>query len=192
MFELRENDMITMVKDACASHGYVLGLFIYGFSFEENEFKNSDLEFLIIISDNKKHDEIKNVITEFCENYSRIIRIHVLSYEETNKNNNPLVQLIFREGKLIYWNSINDMVASQIFKVKPHSVISFDLNKLQQNEKAKFNYQLYGKKNNGLLEKLGGKRLNKGCFYVQYSNKFKILRFLAKFDIKYHCFECWI
>jgi predicted nucleotidyltransferase len=187
------SDTIKMLKDTLVEQGCMIGLFIYG-SFAKGDFSpDSAIDLFIIANDTEGVEKVREMIKAIEASMSHTLRPTIWTIEEMNKPDNALVQLVFREGKLIYWNSLNDFQANQVFKVRPHTIFTFELSNLPQNVKARFNYQLYGKKTiTGLLAQMDGKRLTKSCFYVPFGKKYKISRFLDKFDIKHVSTECWV
>jgi len=193
MTTLPYKETLNMIKDTLVEQGFITGIFVYG-SFAKGDFSpESELNLFIIVSEDNYIAKAKSVVDaiSFSTHYS--IKPVIWSINELEKPDNALVQLIFREGKLIYWNSLHDFCASQVFKVRPHTIFTFELSNLEQTTKVRFNYQLYGKKSTrGLLKCVEGKRLTKSCFYVPFGNKFKIIRLFDKFGIQYECKECWI
>lgn len=186
-------DNIKMLKDTLIEQGFVIGLFIYG-SFAKGDFSpDSAIDLFIIVNNSEGAEKVREMVSAIDASISHTLKPTIWTIEELIKPDNALVQLVFREGKLIYWNSLHDFSASRVFKVRPHTIFTFVLSNLPQNIKARFNYQLYGKKAfPGLLDTFEGKRLTKSCFHVPFGKKFKVIRFFDKFDIKYETTECWV
>ncbi len=192
MKELSNSGTLVFIKDELVRQPSVIGLFIHGSFAKGTMTTDSDLELFVIVNEQENVDKTVQLLNSLAKQNNLTLKPTVWTIHEMEKPDNAIVQIIFREGKLIYWNSLYDMVASQIFKVRPYTLLSFEMKSLKQTEKAGINYQLYGKKNNGLLDQVKGIRVAKSCFYVPFSNKFKVIRFLNKHNLSYKTTECWI
>jgi hypothetical protein len=183
-------DEVLRIKDALLQQGQVMGIILYRETAQGTSGDDLDSTLVVLVPGTELVGTTSAFLKYLPEQPTFQISIHTLA--ELNESENPTLQKMFREGKLIYWNSIEDLQANQVFKIKLHSIFTFELTRLPQTTKAKFNYQLYGRKGNGLLDKLEGKRLTKSCFYLPYKNKFKIIRFFTSFEISYKAMEIWL
>ena len=83
-----------------------------------------------------------------------------------------------------------------LLEQKPQLIYSFQLSNLNQNDKARFNNEFYGRKKGkysykGLLNAIGGQKLSAGCVFVQHSEKQKAGKFFNKFKVKYEQLKVW-
>ncbi len=176
--QLPFHQTIASIKEVLSKKSFVLGLFLSKTTMEEKE----KIDLFILIENNDFIDETVNLLTTIQTTY--ILNPDIWSLEALQNTEQDHVHAIFKEGKLIYWNAIVDVLASQVFKVRPYTIFTFEVKQFHQHAKVKFNYQLYGKKDNGLLNQWAGHRLANSCFYVPYSNKYKVMRYFNKNNIK--------
>lgn len=148
------------------------------------------LTLLVVVEETPQVEPIRVLLDSWTEKPS--IQFSVQAIGDLGQTESTALQKLFREGKLLYWNSTSDLSANQVFKIKLHTIFTFELKKLAQTAKARFNYQLYGRKGPGLLDKWEGKRLTKSCFFVPYKHKYKVIRFLNTHEISYKAIEMWI
>jgi hypothetical protein len=181
---------VLKLKDALIQHYAVTGIILYSESLPGSPGEDMDSTLVILVSSTEQAGTV-NIYLKNLPNRPAIQYV-VHTFAELSASESMTLQKMFREGKLIYWNSAEDLQANQVFRIKLHSIFTFELTMLAQTTKAKFNYQLYGRKGLGLLDKLEGRRLTKSCFYVPYKNKFKIIRFFTSFEISYKSLEIWL
>lgn len=185
MIPTNTNSTVAQIKDVLSRQSYVLGVFLSKATVEES----TEIKIFILISEDKFiEDAVKSVTTVQTD---QVIEPDIWSLEAFQKADNEDIRSIFKEGKLIYWNAMVDILASQVFKVRPYTIFTFALKGLAQNGKAKFNYQLYGKKDNGLIADWNGQRLAKSCFYVPYAKKYRVIRFLNQNGIEFNQKEAY-
>lgn len=189
MKDLLQKTSLKKVTNALKDQDCVLGILLYG-SFARGDFgPRSDIDIFIIISNkiylNKTNDILASLETK------RPLQPVIRALSELEKSDNILLQKIFQEGKLIYWNSLIDLPAYTILKIKPYTIFTFELIKHTQNTKNKFNYLLYGKKLDGLIYKLGGKKLSSSCVQVPFDKHKDILKVFNKFNIKHNSSDIW-
>jgi len=190
MTSLLPLEELNRIKSELIKNESVAGIFVY----KEAVISAPDLEtemiFMVLVTRPDDIEAVRAQLAAIPDKPDFLPMIHAQG--ELNQADSVLLQRVVREGKLIYWNSTSDMLVNQVFRVKLHTMFTFELKKLQQIEKARFNYQIYGRKGSGLLETWEGKRITKSCFYVPFQNKFKVIRFLAGLEISYKTLEIWL
>lgn len=176
--QLSFHHTIAAIKDVLSKESFVLGIFLSKTTIEEEH----KIDLFILIENNNYIDETVNLLTSINAPFP--MNPDIWSLEALQTADQDHVHHIFKEGKLIYWNAIVDVLASQVFKVRPYTIFTFEIKGFSQHDKVRFNYQLYGKRDNGLLNQWLGHRLANSCFYVPYCNKYKVLRYFNKNNIK--------
>lgn len=173
------NNLILEIKSVLSSKPYILGIFLSCSTIE-----NKDLiDIFILIEHDKYIEDTINLITS--AKTSHPVNPDIWSLEAFQKADKEKVHTIFKEGRLIYWNAMVDILASQVFKVKTYTIFTFSFDGFTQKDKVRINYQVYGKNDDGLLSKWEGQRLARSCFYVSYSNKYKVTRYFNNNNVKY-------
>lgn len=192
MIEKTKKEILENFKEEVLKYESIIGMLHSSEAKELESLEKSSIDkILILLSEKSNKDKIKDVITsKMIENDFQVV-IH--SMDDTDPENLSNLHEIFRKGNLLYWKSgEQDFPASQVFKIKPYTIFIFDLSRLEQKEKVRFNYKLYGKKMSGILSEWDGKRITKSCFYVPYSNRYKSIRFLSHVNIPFQCMEIWM
>jgi hypothetical protein len=183
--DIQNNSILSQISQRLLEESYIVGIILCGSSNFSDDFH---LDLFILVLNNDKNDKIKEIIDRFEHKINHVIK-NLLDVENTES---LILQDIFKNGKILYWNGAMDVPASQLFKIKPYSLFTFELSGMTQVMKVQFNYQLYGKKNTGQLQEWGGVRIAKSCFYVPHINKYKVTRFFNKFNIKNQDVDIWI
>ena len=88
------------------------------------------------------------------------------------------------------------MPSSMILENRPQMIYTFRINNLNQNKKAKFNNEIYGRRKGkynykGLLDRVGGRKLSSGCVLVSCREIKKIEKLFIKFKVKYERLKIW-
>ena len=140
-------------------------------------------------------------------------RLELFEKSEINKKwemkgiKNPLSLKI---GELEKWKTKRSMISDGIIlygkykempeKIKYYSMIKINFEKIPRNKQVSIWRKMYGYSqkvgkriyvSKGLIEKYGGKKLEKGIFIVPAENKKIILEFLKKHKINYTINEIW-
>jgi len=177
---------LNTLKDTLSHKREVLGIILSSNLTTSESFTPN---IFIIVDKTESISAIKDIIEL---NYSNSFNYIIKANDDLSNMDGSILLDLFKSGKMIYWNGNSDISATQMFKLKPYSLFTFELSGIPHNQKVQFNYQLYGKKNSGQLSQWAGKRVAKSCFYVPHTHKFKVTRFLSKFNIKCENFDIWI
>ena len=140
----------------------------------------------------KIEDKVINLESETGRNIQPTIR----TLKELEKTDSGLLQNIFQEGRILYLKEPTDIPSSMLLEQKPLLIYSFQISNLNQNEKARFNNDFYGRvkgkyKYKGLLEGIGGQKLSAGCVFTPYIEKQKIEKFFKKFKVRFNQLKVW-
>jgi len=174
----------------------VRAIILYG-SFARNEAASrSDIDLLILTSEKGTFKKVQNKVIKIESDIGRNIQPTVRTLKGLEKTDSGLLQNIFQEGKMLYLKEPTDIPSSMLLEQKPQLVYSFQLSKLSQNEKARFNNEFYGRKKGkysykGLLNGIGGQKLSAGCILVPHSEKQKIEKFFKQFKVQFSQLKVW-
>lgn len=189
MKDLFQKIIINKVKSELKKYDFVIGIFLHG-SFARGDFgPKSDIDLFVLVSEKKYVSKTNDLLASIKT--KRPIQPIIRAVSELEKTDNILLQNIFKEGKLIYWNDDIDMQADKILKIKPYTIFTFNLHNMRQTTKARFNYELYGKKDSGLLKQCKGNRLTKSCISVPFNQKKNIVKLFNQYAIKFTELDVW-
>jgi hypothetical protein len=75
--------------------------------------------------------------------------------------------------------------------LKRYYILSYDLSRLSQREKARLLYRLYGKGGGGVLDKIGGVKISEGCIMFPEDGYRDIIRLLDEYSVEYKLYEVY-
>ncbi|OGX45131.1 MAG: hypothetical protein A3G38_04455 [Omnitrophica WOR_2 bacterium RIFCSPLOWO2_12_FULL_51_8] len=171
-------------------------IILYG-SFARGEATSrSDIDLLILTSKKNTFKEAQDSIISIETKIGRNIQPTIRTLKELGNTDSGLFQNIFQEGKVLYLKEPADIPSSMLLEQKPQLIYSFQISNLGQNEKAKFNNELYGRKKGkysykGLLGEIGGQKLSAGCVLVPQRKKQKAEKFFRKFKVYFTQLKVW-
>lgn len=174
----------------------VRSIILYG-SFARNEATaRSDIDLFILVSKKQTIKIVQDIIISIESEIGRNIQPTIRTVKEFGKTDSGLLQNIFQEGRIIYLKEPAQMPSSMILENKPQMIYMFRIYNLNQNKKAKFNNEFYGRKKGkysykGLLDQIGGRKLSSGCVLVPYREIKNIEKFFNGFRVKYERLKIW-
>jgi len=174
----------------------IRAVILYG-SFARNEVTSrSDIDLFILISEKKTQKFVEDKIISLEQELGRNIQPTIRTLKELGKTDSGLLQNIFQEGKILYLKEPADIPSSMLLAQKPQLIYSFQISNLNQNEKAKFNNEFYGRVKGkyiykGILEEIGGQKLAPGCVLVPYTKRQKVEKFFKKFKVRFGQLRVW-
>ena len=169
-------------------------IILYGSIARDDYSSKSDIDLFILTTKKDTYTEIQNKILEL--DIGRNIQPTIRTRNELVHTDSGLLQNIFQEGKIIYLREPVDIDVSLLLNQKPYLVYTFNLSNLDQKVKAKFNRELYQSKTKtysyeGLLHKVGGEKLAKGCVLLPYVKKKTIDKLFDKYKVKIDLIKVW-
>lgn len=174
----------------------VKAIVLYG-SIARGEYTSrSDIDLLILTTENMTSKEIQDKIIELESETGRNVQPTIRTLKELQKTDTGLLQNIFQEGRILYLREVLDIPSTILLQQKPYLIYSFQISRLAQKDKARFNRQFYeqakkGYKYKGLLQETGGQKLSAGCVLVPHAGKQKIEKFFKKFKVQFNQLKVW-
>jgi len=135
---------------------------------------------LIILFREKEHQQIEETIYNLkksLEEYNLHIEPLIIDKLFESKIFSPIIH----EGFSIKYNK----PLSEIIGYAADSLFKFSLEKLNNVEKVRFAQTIYGRKNDGLLQKENGTALGKGAFMVPVGKEELFREVLTKFKAEF-------
>ena len=174
----------------------IRAIILYGSFARKESTSRSDIDLFILTTEKKTENEIEDKIIRIESEIGRNIQPTIRTLKELEKTDSGLLQNIFQEGKVLYLKEPTDIPSSMLLEQKPQLIYSFQLSNLNQNEKAKFNNEFYGRKKEkysykGSLQEIGGQKLSPGCVMIPYEQKEKIEKFFKKSKVKFEQLKVW-
>jgi predicted nucleotidyltransferase len=172
----------------------VKAVILYG-SFARGDFgPRSDLDLFIITDRAGTRNAVFRALAGL--ELDRRIQPTVRSEAELRKTDSGLLQNIFDEGKLVYLREPMDIRVSVLLGLSAFSIFTFELTRLDQKTKVKFNREMYESgrgsyRYGGVLGKIGGERLSRGCAIVPVRARASLMRFFKKYRVRFQETKVW-
>ena len=174
----------------------IRAIILYGSFARKEATSRSDIDLFILTTEKKTEKEIEDKIIRIESEVGRNIQPTIRTLKELEKTDTGLLQNIFQEGRILYLKEPADIPSSMLLEQKPQLIYSFQISNLGQNEKARFNNELYGRVKGkysykGLLGEIGGQKLSAGCVLVPHAKKQKIEKFFRQFKVQFSQLKVW-
>jgi predicted nucleotidyltransferase len=163
---------------------------LYGSYARKVQSAKSDID-LLIVADRKDHDKIEDILAASELNIQPIIK----TAEEFKTLDSGLLSNILRDGKILYFKDFEIPVPKMLIR-KPWIVYTFELKNLNQCQKRRFNFALYGEKKkkykySGVLGETKGIKIGSGCILVPQEGSKKIEKLFSSHNIKFTTVKTW-
>jgi len=155
----------------------VADIFLFGSAAKGEEFPK-DIDLCIIFRRTILENVIKSV-----ENKLKEFNVHIsfLAVDNFFKKPHSLIKTLLVEGISI----VNGKPFIQNFGFSSAALYSYDLSKLKPSEKVRFIYLLKGRKDEGIIKKIGGEWIADSCFIMPIQKDSEILIILKKWSIPF-------
>jgi predicted nucleotidyltransferase len=174
----------------------VKAIVLYGSFARKENISRSDIDLFILTTDKSTIKQVQEKIIELENTTGRTIQPTVRTIKELQKTDTGLLLNIFQEGKVLYLKEATEIPSAILLEQKPFLIYSFQLNKLNQKQKAQFNSNFYGRTKDkyqytGFLNEINGQKLSSGCVIIPHTKKSKIEKFFRKFKIDFKQVKVW-
>ncbi len=191
---LKNKRVLKKIVSTLSSIKDLKGIFLYG-SFARGDYgPRSDIDLMLITNKKESVEEIQNMVISL--ELGRNIQPTIRTEKELAETDSGLLQNIFLDGKALFLREPLDVNVSMLLHIRPFLVYTFDLSKLDQKTKAKFNRAFYPRMHEnydypGVLKKLNGEKLASGCIMVPSSEKKDIEKFFNSYKINFKAERMW-
>lgn len=181
-----------LVQELRQVEGLVCSL-VYGSFARGEEGKSSDIDILNVFEDEGSKESADLSRLTYQREAERVIQFVNFTVEEIDRGKNrALISTAFKEGKLIFLKRPLRFDASTSFREASHSIISYDLSKLEYKEKSKFQYKLYGKEGyDGIVDRYPAKKLGRGVVMISSDGANEIKAVCGELGVDYEETKVW-
>lgn len=174
----------------------VRAVILYGSFARKEATSRSDIDLFILTTEKRTTREVEEKIINLESEIGKNIQPTIRTLKELEKTDSGLLQNVFQEGKILYLKEPAEVPSALLLAQKPQVIYSFQISNLDQNEKARFNNDFYGRVKGkysykGLLKEIGGQKLSPGCVLVPHAEKQKIEKFFKKFKVQFNQLKVW-
>lgn len=173
---------------------------LFGSVAKEEATSESDIDFLVIVSNMKIEKTIIKMTNEINNEYSKKIQV-IVKTKKLEDLDPSMIEGISKEGILLYGLPIK--VKQKDLELEPYLLAVYSLAELPQNEKMKFKRAFFGSESifkgkvkkyrtvqEGLLKMYNGSRLGRGAIIFPSKHK-EIIRQLGYFKVKFKIFTVY-
>jgi len=156
---------LSNVVDVISRLPGVVGIFLFGSVARGDYDEYSDYDLLVVFENRasmwRDWDELFQAVGNLKMN------LHVIPEAiEELKNANPVfLEELFEQGKVLFAKSPLEVFPKPL-RLKPFSLIFYDMSGLSYRDKMKVSYLLYKKRGGGAVAEMGGIKLGEGCILV--------------------------
>ena len=167
---------------------------IYGSFARGEEGKSSDIDILNIFEDKESMSgaDLTNLV--FSSETNRVVQFVNMTKDEIKLGkNDSLISSAFQDGEILFLKHPLCFDASKTFKEHSFSIIKYNLSNLENKEKVKFLYKIYGKgeKYKGILDKYPGEKLGKGAVLINKDGAKKTREICENLRISFEERKIW-
>lgn len=172
--------------------GGVEAVILYG-SYARGDYdEGSDVDLLIIFQNQLSRKREWHKIINLTAKRKFFIQAVTMTIDELKSSS--LLSSILREGKTLYSTQSFDL--KELAEFKPYVLITYDLSKMSPTHKTRFLQNLYGRRSGkyqykGILAKLHGFKVGRGCLIITLENASKLTNLLEKEGITYFVRYVW-
>jgi len=173
----------------------VIGIILFGSAARGEADEGSDIDLLVLFENEDKMRRNEWEVTRRIP--SNLFTQSICACASTLERMNPVfLQSVLEDGLILYAQHPL-VLRSRLANAAACLVVTYSLEDLSQKEKQKVNYELFGRRIAkrrylGLVEKLGGRHLGRGCFLIPKENAELILNTLNTHNVKYESMEVYI
>lgn len=172
----------------------VKAVILYG-SFARGDFgPRSDIDLFIITDKAGVRNKVLMALARL--ELDRRIQPTVRTELELRKTDIGLLQNVFDDGKVVYLREPLEIPVRTLLALKTFSIFSFELSRLNQRTKARFNREMYERSRGryrygGLLGEIAGEKLSRGCVIVPARARLRLINFFKKYKVGFREIRVW-
>jgi len=179
------------VVEVLSRFGGVIGILLFG-SYARGDYDEySDYDLLVIFEDKAS---MWNSWKDLFRDVGNLkLNLHVIpeTLEEFKRANPLFHEELTKFGKVLYAKHPLEVHLKPV-RLKPYSIIFYDMAGLNVKDKMRVSYLLYKKMGGGMLAETGGVKLSDGCILVPLDGAENVLKALKQFGVKTRKFEIYL
>jgi len=194
--------LITQLKEGLKDLGGVESVVLFGSYARGDQDERSDIDLCVILADPAAEKIVSEKILDIEKKLDKNIQVVFTDHGFTGQDPN-FIENILREGKLLF--GVPPSPSLETLNLKPYILVKYDLRKLTQPEKMRFNRLLYGQKTTktinsktyvshkkGLVEETDSQKIGRASLLVP-QHKIKLIeKALREYSVMYRETPAWI
>jgi len=191
----RLESSLSEIVNAIKAVDGVIGITLFGSVARGEADEGSDIDLLVLFENEDKMRRNEWEVTRRIP--SNLFTQSICACPSTLKKMNPVfLQSVLEDGLILYAQHPL-VLRSRLANSAACLIVTYSLEDLSQRKKQKVNYELFGRRIAerrylGLVEKLGGRHLGRGCFLIPEEKAEVVLNTLNTHNVKYELTEAYV
>jgi len=183
--EKLESDLSRIVNAIISAEG-VIAVFLFGSRAKGSYDEYSDYNLLVVFEDDEVMWRNRRKLYENVGKLGLITHVLARSMRELRESTEPtFLRSIFEHRIILYMRYVLKAPAF-LQELRPMAIVTYNLKSLNQKEKMRLIYRLYGKgRVKGVVQRKGGRRLGDGCFLIPEEGLEEVLDLLKHYSIEF-------
>lgn len=183
--EKLESDLSRIVNAIISVEG-VIAVILFGSRAKGAYDEYSDYDLLVVFEDDEVMWRNRRKLYEKVGKLGLFTQVLARSMRELRESTEPtFLRSIFEHGITLY---MRHPLRAPAFlqELRPMAIVTYSLKSLNQKEKMRLIYRLYGKgRLKGVIQRMGGRRLGDGCFLIPEEGLEEVLDLLKHYSIEF-------
>ena len=183
--EKLESDLSRIVNAIISVEG-VIAVILFGSRAKGAYDEYSDYDLLVVFEDDEVMWRNRRKLYENVGKLGLFTQVLARSMRELRESTEPtFLRSIFEHGITLYMRYPLKAPAF-LQELRPMAIVTYSLKSLNQKEKMRLIYRLYGKgRLKGVVQRKGGRRLGDGCFLIPEEGLEEVLDLLKHYSIEF-------
>ncbi len=183
--EKLESDLSRIVNAIIGVEG-VIAVILFGSRAKGTYDEYSDYDLLVVFEDDELMWRNRRKLYENVGKLGLFTQVLARSMRELRESTDPtFLRSIFEQGITLYMRYPLKAPAF-LQELRPMAIVRYNLKSLNQKEKMRVIYRLYGKgRLKGVVQRNGGRRLGDGCFLIPEEGLEEVLDLLKHYSIEF-------
>jgi len=183
--EKLESDLSRIVNAIIGVEG-VIAVILFGSRAKGTYDEYSDYDLLVVFEDDELMWRNRRKLYENVGKLGLFTQVLARSMRELRESTDPtFLRSIFEQGITLYMRYPLKAPAF-LQELRPMAIVRYNLKSLNQKEKMRVIYRLYGKgRLKGVVQRNGGRRLGDGCFLIPEEGLEEVLDILKHYSIEF-------
>jgi len=190
---LKEDQALNLkrVVEALSKFDGIVAVLLFG-SYARGDYDEySDYDLLVIFEDKTSMWASWKELFRAVGNFRMNIHVIPETLEELKRANPSFQEELVKFGKVLYAKLPMEVYLKPV-KLRPYTIIFYDMAGLNIKDKMRASYLLYKKRGGGLLAETGGVKLNDGCILAPSNTAEKLLKALNNLGAKTRKIEVFL
>jgi len=163
--EERHISNLNKIVDKLSKIQGVIGVFLFGSIARGDYDAYSDYDLLVIFEDKAQMWQNWDTLFQSISNLKMHLHVIPQTIQELRTANPVFLEELIANGKVLFSKYPLEVFPKPV-KLKPFCLIIYDMSNLSYRDKMKTIYFLYKKEGKGIVNKVGGTKLNESCLLI--------------------------